>query len=66
MKDLTEKERAVMELVVLGKTRVEIALILALPPITVKSRMESIRKKLDASNKTLAVAKYLAPDRFKR
>jgi DNA-binding CsgD family transcriptional regulator len=66
MKDLTEKERAVMELVVLGKTRVEIALILALPPITIKGRMESIRKKLDASNKTLAVAKYLAPERFKR
>lgn len=55
-----------MDLVVLGKTRIEIGLILELPPVTVKSRMENIRKKLDASNKTLAVAKYLAPDRFRR
>lgn len=55
-----------MDLVVIGKTRVEIAMILELPTCTVKSRMENIRKKLDASNKTLAVAKYLAPERFRR
>ena len=59
MKDLTPKQREVLELAALGKTQVEIGLILHLPPPTVKSRFEAAKKKLGATNKALAVARYV-------
>lgn len=56
---LTEKQVEVMELVVLGKTQVEIGMILNLPTMTVKSRMQGAKRKLGAANKTYAVTCYL-------
>jgi DNA-binding CsgD family transcriptional regulator len=63
---LTAKQIEVMELVCLGKTMEEAGMILGVNVNTVKSRWEIVRKKLDAHKDTLAVAKYLAPERFKK
>jgi DNA-binding CsgD family transcriptional regulator len=63
---LSKAQQEVLDLVCLGKTRVEIAMILDVPEMAVKSRFEAAKKKLGATNKTLAVAKYLAPERFRK
>lgn len=63
-KDLTARQKAVMELVIRGKTMVEASMILGLNVNTVKGRWEGARKRLDAHKDTLAVAKYLRPDLF--
>jgi DNA-binding CsgD family transcriptional regulator len=63
---LTQRERGVMDLVCLGKTQVEIALILGKNVNTVKSCYERVREKLDAHDKALAVAKYLKPELFRK
>lgn len=65
-KPLTLRQEEVMDLVVLGKTNGEIGHILAMSPLTAKNHLTAIRRKLGASNRTLAVAKYLAPERFKK
>lgn len=62
MKDLTPKQREVIELVCLGKTQVEQAMILGVAVGTVKSRWREVKEKLGATKDTLAVTMYLAPD----
>lgn len=64
--ELSSVQREVMDLVALGKTRAEIAMILGLDPMCVKGRVDAAKRKLGAHNTILAVAKYLAPDRFKK
>lgn len=59
MKLLTPKQIEVVELVCLGKTMEDAALILGVNVNTVKSRFEQVRKKLDAHKDTLVVARYL-------
>lgn len=66
MKCLTAKQVEVIELICRGKTMQEAGMILGLNVNTVKSRWEQVRKKLDAHKDTLAVAKYLAPERFRK
>lgn len=61
---LTPRQKEVMELVCLGKTNVEIGMILGCSQHTAKNHVESCRRKLVASNKAILVAKYLAPERF--
>ena len=64
--DLTDREKGVMDLVCLGKTQVEISMVLGKPLNTVKSCYQVACKKLDAHDKALAVAKYLKPEMFKK
>lgn len=59
-KALTDRQKAVMELVCRGKTMVEASMILGITVYAAKNRLEQSRKKLDAHRDTLAVAKYLA------
>lgn len=63
---LTARQAEVMELVVLGKTNPEIAQILGVSQPTAKNHLTAIRRKLGASSKVLAVAMYLAPERFRK
>lgn len=58
-KPLTPKQTEAMELLALGKTRVEMAMILNVTPSCVKHRVAGAKKKLGATNKTLAVARYV-------
>jgi len=53
---LTPREVDVLKLLVKGKTYREIADILFISPLTVRSHMENIYRKLSASNKTEAVS----------
>lgn len=64
--ELTTHQKQFMELVCLGKTNPEISQIMGIAIGTVKCTLVDCRRKLQASNKTLAVAKYLAPDKFKK
>lgn len=57
--ELSPAQCEVMELASLGKTRVEMAMILQVPEMAVKSRLEAAKKKLGACNKTYAVTRYL-------
>ena len=59
MRDLSRKQRELMELVCLGKTMVEASMILGISVEAAKSRLEEARKRLDAHKDTLAVARYL-------
>ena len=63
-KDLTARQKAVMDLVCKGKTMVEASMILGISVYAVKGRWEKCRERLDAHKDTLAVAKYLRPDLF--
>jgi DNA-binding CsgD family transcriptional regulator len=57
--ELSPAQTEVMELAALGKTQVEMAMILHIPEMAAKSRFQAAKKKLGACNKTLAVARYL-------
>ena len=56
---LSPREREVMEYVARGMTNTEIAKTLVISPITVRNHVSSILTKLDVSNRTQAVARYL-------
>jgi DNA-binding CsgD family transcriptional regulator len=58
-KPLTPKQAEAMELLALGKTRVEMAMILKVSGSCVAHRVDGAKKKLGATNKTLAVARYV-------
>jgi DNA-binding NarL/FixJ family response regulator len=62
---LTEKEVRVLELAAQGKNKPQIGLAIYRSPCTVKNHFTRIFAKLDAHNMTQAVAKWLAPERFK-
>lgn len=66
MKDLTRRQAEIMDWVCLGKTNAEISQILDISQGTVKSHLNACRLKLEASRKTLMVAKYLLPTRYRR
>ena len=51
-----------MEHVARGQTNSEIAEELVISPITVRNHVSSILTKLDVSNRTQAVARYLGDD----
>ena len=59
---LSPREREVMEHVARGQTNSEIAEELVISPITVRNHVSSILTKLDVSNRTQAVARYLGDD----
>jgi DNA-binding CsgD family transcriptional regulator len=63
---LTRRQAEVMEWVCLGKTNGEIGLILGVSECTAKNHVAACRRKLGANNKTLAVSRYLCPERFRR
>ena len=54
---LSERERAVMMWVAMGKTNSEIGSILYISEFTVKNHMKSIFSKLDVTNRAQAVSK---------
>lgn len=62
---LTPRQKEVIELVCLGKSNAEIGAIIGCATHTAKNHVEACRRKLRAQNRTLLVAKYLAPERFK-
>jgi DNA-binding CsgD family transcriptional regulator len=59
---LSPREREVMEHVARGQTNSEIAEELVISPITVRNHVSSILTKLDVSNRTQAVARYLGDE----
>lgn len=64
---LTDRQRAVMDLVCLGKTMEEASMILG---VNVNTREEPVGDRAKEARRpqgdTLAVAKYLAPERFRK
>lgn len=64
--ELTRRQAEVMEWVCRGKTNIEIGLIMGVSECTAKNHVAACRRKLKANNKTLAVARYLCPERFPR
>jgi LuxR family transcriptional regulator, maltose regulon positive regulatory protein len=62
---LTPAEEEVLGLMVFGKSNGDIAQVLGKSALTVKGQVASIISKLDAENRTQAVAKHLAPWLFK-
>jgi DNA-binding NarL/FixJ family response regulator len=59
----TERQRQVLELLVGGATNVEIADRLTVAETTVKSHVKQIFRKLGASNRAEAIARYLREER---
>ncbi len=60
---LSRRENEVMRYVATGMTNAEIAAELFISPVTVRNHVSSILTKLDATNRTQAVAKYQAATR---
>jgi two-component system response regulator DevR len=58
MKPITAAEQAVLDLMCFGKTDKVIAQILDISVVTVFGRVKKVRIKLDAENRTQAVAKF--------
>jgi DNA-binding NarL/FixJ family response regulator len=59
---LSPREREVMEYVARGLTNSEIAGELVISPITVRNHVSSILTKLEVSNRTQAVARFLGTE----
>lgn len=53
----TPREQEILKYLALGKTRDEISIIIGCSPETVKVRITEIRRKMDASNTTAAIAR---------
>jgi DNA-binding NarL/FixJ family response regulator len=64
MKPITPDEQQIIDLLCLGKTDADISQILGLCRSKISRHITSIRWKLDAENRTHAVAKVLAPHLF--
>jgi len=56
--DLSIREQEILDLVCSGNTNVEIAATLSISPFTVKNHVQRIFRKIGASNRTEAAAKY--------
>jgi DNA-binding CsgD family transcriptional regulator len=63
---ISPAEKAVIDLMVYGKSNRDIAQVLGLSPLTVKGHIQRICLKMNAENRTQVVAKYLAPHLFHR
>lgn len=66
VKELTDRQKQVIELVCLGKTNVEIGAILGISGLTAKNHVNECCRKLEATSRTLLAVKYVAPERFKK
>jgi transcriptional regulator EpsA len=58
--DLTDRQREILHWVKLGKTNLEIALIISVSPLTVKNHMQRVFRKLNVHNRAQAVARIMA------
>jgi len=56
--DISTREQEILDLVCSGKTNVEIASTLSISPFTVKNHVQRIFRKIGATNRTEAAAKY--------
>jgi transcriptional regulator EpsA len=56
--DLSIREQEILDLVCRGTTNVDIAMALSISPFTVKNHIQRILRKIGASNRTEAAAKY--------
>jgi DNA-binding NarL/FixJ family response regulator len=63
-RELTARQREVMEYVCLGKENADIGAILGISVATVKAHLSFCRLKLHAGSRALLVARYLCPDRY--
>jgi len=57
---ITSRELEILKWIYQGKSNIEIGMILAISPLTVKNHVQKILRKLDVMNRTQAVAKALA------
>src|SRR5204863_187329 len=57
---LTAREQEILRWIHVGKSNIEIGVILAISPLTVKNHVQKILRKLDVQNRTQAVGKALA------
>ncbi len=57
---LTARELEILKWIYLGKSNIEIGLILAISPLTVKNHVQKILRRLNVRNRTQAVGKGLA------
>lgn len=57
---LTEREQEILRWVHVGKSNIEIGIILGISPLTVKNHVQKILRKLNVQNRTQAVGKALA------
>lgn len=57
---ITRRQQEILKWATLGKTNIEIGMILSLSPITVKQHMATILQRLDVPTRTAAVAKALS------
>jgi transcriptional regulator EpsA len=57
---LTSRELEILKWIYLGKSNIEIGLILAISPLTVKNHVQKILRRLNVRNRTQAVGKGLA------
>ncbi len=54
---LTQREQEVLRWVYLGKSNLEIGMILGISPLTVKNHVQEILRRLDVQNRAQAVGK---------
>src|SRR5205814_6639605 len=57
---LTPREQEILKWIHIGKSNIEIGLILSISPLTVKNHVQNILRKLNVQNRTQAVGKGLA------
>ena len=57
---LTPREQEILKWIDIGKSNIEIGLILGISPLTVKNHVQNILRKLNVQNRTQAVGKGLA------
>jgi len=57
---LTSREQEILKWIHIGKSNIEIGLILSISPLTVKNHVQNILRKLNVQNRTQAVGKGLA------
>ena len=57
---LTGRQLEILKWIYLGKSNIEIGMILAISPLTVKNHVQKILRKLDVQNRTQAIGKGLA------
>jgi transcriptional regulator EpsA len=57
---LTAREQEIIKWIRVGKSNIEIGLILGISPLTVKNHVQKMLRKLDVQNRTQAVSKALA------
>ena len=57
---LTTRQQEILKWIHIGKSNIEIGLILGISPLTVKNHVQNILRKLNVQNRTQAVGKGLA------